>query len=71
MSLLGRSADSQFLSQLTYLATIHDKRILKVDTVLAYRLGTKLHCEVHIVLPAEMPLKIAHDIGESLEQNIG
>jgi divalent metal cation (Fe/Co/Zn/Cd) transporter len=68
--LLGQSAPRAFLSQLTYLAMIHDERILKVDTVLAYRLGSKYHCEVHIVLPADMPLKVAHDIGESLEQNI-
>lgn len=70
ISLLGQAADGAFLSKLTYLAMIHDDRILKVDTVLAYHLGTKTHCEVHIVLPSEMPLRVAHDIGESLEQAI-
>jgi len=69
MSLMGQAADSTFLSQLTYLAML-DPRVLKVDTVLAYQLGTKMHCEVHIVLPDDMPLRIAHDIGESLEQSI-
>ena len=69
-SLLGASADPAFLSQLTYLALHHDPRILAVDTVLAYRIGTKLHCEVHIALPGDMTLRVAHDIGESLEKNI-
>ncbi|MDR3570674.1 MAG: cation transporter dimerization domain-containing protein [Candidatus Pacebacteria bacterium] len=70
IALSGQSADKAFLSQLTYLAMVHDDRILKVDTVLAYQLGTKLHVEVHIALPADMPLRVAHDIGESLEKNI-
>lgn len=69
-SLLGQSADGPFLSKLTYLAMVHDPRILKVDTVIAYKLGQKYHCEVHVVLPAEMSLREAHDIGESLEINI-
>lgn len=70
VALLGASADPAFLSQLTYLALHHDPRILAVDTVLAYRIGTKLHCEVHIALPGDMTLRVAHDIGESLEKNI-
>ena len=37
---------------------------------IAYKIGTKYHCEVHVVLPGEMSLRVAHDIGESLEQSI-
>jgi len=70
MLLLGQSAERDFLCKLTYMAANFDTRILKVDTVLAYQLGAKFHCEVHIVLPADMPLRVAHDIGEALEQNI-
>jgi cation diffusion facilitator family transporter len=70
LSMLGHSADGAFLSKLTYLAMIHDDRIMKVDTVIGYQLGTKHHCEVHVVLPADMPLRVAHDIGEALEKNI-
>jgi divalent metal cation (Fe/Co/Zn/Cd) transporter len=70
MLLLGQSAERDFLCRLTYLAANFDERILKVDTVIAYRLGAKCHAEVHVVLPADMPLRVAHDIGEALEQNI-
>jgi len=70
MMLLGQAADNGTINQLTYLASTFDERIRKVDTVLAYRLGSKLHAEVHIVLPAEMQLREAHDIGEALEQYI-
>ena len=68
--LVGRTADPSFLNQLTYLAGTHDPRILKVDTILAYHIGEKYQCEVHIVVPEELSLKEAHDIGESLETKI-
>ena len=68
--LVGKTADASFLNQLTYLAGTHDSRILKIDTILAYHVGVKYQCEVHIVVPEEMSLKEAHDIGESLETKI-
>ena len=68
--LVGKTADPSFLNQLTYLAGTHDPRILKVDTILAYHVGVKYQCEVHIVVPEEMSLKEGHDIGESLETKI-
>jgi divalent metal cation (Fe/Co/Zn/Cd) transporter len=68
--LVGKTADPSFLNQLTYLAGTHDPRILKVDTILAYHMGLKYQCEVHIVVPEDMSLKEAHDIGESLETKI-
>ena len=69
-AMTGRTADPSFLNQLTYLAGTHDPRILKVDTILAYHVGLKYQCEVHIVLHEDMLLREAHDIGESLEQKI-
>ena len=68
--LVGKTADPSFLNQLTYLAGTHDSRILKVDTILAYHVGVKYQCEVHIVVPEDMSLKEGHDIGESLEMKI-
>ena len=69
-AMTGRTADPSFLNQLTYLAGTHDPRILKVDTILAYHVGIKYQCEVHIVLAEDMLLREAHDIGETLEQKI-
>ena len=69
-AMTGKTADPSFLNQLTYLAGTHDSRILKVDTILAYHVGAKYQCEIHIVLAEDMSLREAHDIGESLEQKI-
>jgi len=69
-ALIGKSAPPEFLNQLNYLAGTHDARILKIDTILAYHNGPKFQCEVHIVLPSNMSLETAHDIGESLEKKI-
>jgi len=60
-------ADPDHVSVLTYLAMNHDERILKVDTVRAYYVGTKLLVELDIVLPKVMTLEMAHDIGEGLQ----
>ncbi len=43
---------------------------MKVDTVKSWHIGTKLLAEVHIVLPEEMTLRDAHEIGEALEIKI-
>ena len=68
--LVGKTADPSFLNQLTYLAGTHDPRILKVDTILAYHVGVKYQCEVHIVVPEDMSLKRDTTSGESLEMKI-
>jgi len=69
-AMIGESAPPEFLNQLNYLAGTHDPRILKIDTVLAYHVGPRYQCEVHIVLPSDMSLKDGHDIGEELEKKI-
>eukprot|EP00755_Sulcionema_specki_P001373 Sspe_Gene.26088::Locus_10658_Transcript_1_1_Confidence_1.000_Length_1400::g.26088::m.26088 len=68
MNLSGRSAPREIIQQITWTARNHHPSILFVDTVRAVALGgTGYHAEVDIVLPPEMPLRQAHDIGESLQ----
>jgi cation diffusion facilitator family transporter len=66
----GRVASPEILSQLTFLAFNHDQRIQYIDTVRAYHIGTKIVAELDIVLSPDMPLREAHDIGESLQRRI-
>ena len=61
-------AEPDLLSKLTYVAAYHDARITHVDTIRAYYSGAHVVAEVDIVLPRGMPLKEAHDIGESLQK---
>ncbi|XP_050250334.1 metal tolerance protein 11 [Quercus robur] len=69
-SLVGRSAAPEYLQKLTYLCWNHDKAIKHIDTVRAYTFGSHYFVEVDIVLPADMPLQKAHDIGESLQEKL-
>ncbi|KAK3232263.1 hypothetical protein Dsin_004144 [Dipteronia sinensis] len=66
-SLVGRTATPDFLQKLTYLCWNHHKAIRHIDTVRAYTFGSHYFVEVDIVLPANMALQEAHDIGESLQ----
>lgn len=65
--IVGKTADPDFLTRLTYIAMTHDDRILQIDTCRAYHSGNRFVVEVDIVLPPEMPLCEAHDIGEELQ----
>ncbi|KAA8539410.1 hypothetical protein F0562_026102 [Nyssa sinensis] len=69
-SLVGRSAAPEYLQKLTYLCWNHHKAIRHIDTVRAYTFGSHYFVEVDIVLPADMPLQGAHDIGESLQEKL-
>ncbi|XVF23794.1 hypothetical protein REPUB_Repub13aG0069800 [Reevesia pubescens] len=69
-SLVGRSAAPEFLQKLTYLCWNHHKAIRHIDTVRAYTFGSHYFVEVDIVLPSNMPLQEAHDIGESLQEKL-
>ncbi|CAA2982514.1 metal tolerance 11 isoform X1 [Olea europaea subsp. europaea] len=69
-SLIGRSAAPEYLQKLTYLCWNHHKSIRHIDTVRAYTFGSHYFVEVDIVLPADMPLQEAHDIGESLQEKL-
>ena len=70
IGLVGYSANKTQLAQITYLAMNHDARVLQVDTVRAYFVGLRLLVELDIVLPAAMPLREAHDIGEALQLDV-
>ena len=69
-NLVGHTADRRFLSKLTWIAANHDHRIESVDTIRAYTFGVNYLVEVDVQLPPDMPLKEAHDIGESLQQKV-
>ncbi|KAJ7570539.1 hypothetical protein O6H91_01G124500 [Diphasiastrum complanatum] len=69
-SLVGKTASPDYLQKLTYLCWNHHKDIRQIDTVRAYTFGSHYFAEVDIVLPADMPLQLAHDIGESLQNKI-
>jgi len=66
----GRAAPPEFQQKVTYLAMQHHKDICKIDTVRAFHFGNGFIVEVDIVLDANTPLKITHDIGESLQNKI-
>lgn len=68
--LLGRAAGPETLNLLTFMACNHHPEVVHIDTVRGYHAGSSLYVEVDIVLPAEMPLHQAHDIGESLQTRI-
>ncbi|KAL7586416.1 metal tolerance protein 11 [Lactuca sativa] len=69
-SLVGKSAAPEYLQKLTYLCWNHHKAIRHIDTVRAYTFGSHYFVEVDIVLPFDMPLQTAHDIGEALQEKL-
>ncbi|KAL5221198.1 hypothetical protein ABZP36_025911 [Zizania latifolia] len=69
-SLVGQSASPEYLQKLTYLCWNHHKAMRHIDTVRAYTFGSHYFVEVDIVLPSDMPLQEAHDIGEALQEKL-
>ncbi|PQQ04073.1 metal tolerance protein 9-like [Prunus yedoensis var. nudiflora] len=69
-SLIGRTAPPYFLAKLTYLIWNHHEEIRHIDTVRAYTFGTHYFVEVDIVLPEDMLLNKAHNIGETLQEKL-
>ncbi|CAH1439398.1 unnamed protein product [Lactuca virosa] len=69
-SLIGRSAPPEFLTKLTYLVWNHHEEIKHIDTVRAYTIGSHYFVEVDIVLPEDMRLSEAHNIGEMLQEKL-
>lgn len=68
--LVGKSASSEIIGQLAYIAMKFHPKILAVDTVIAYHCGANIIAEVHILLPEDMPLRDAHEIGQGLEDKL-
>ncbi|KAJ0962729.1 hypothetical protein J5N97_027851 [Dioscorea zingiberensis] len=66
-SLIGQTAPPEYLTKLTYLIWNHHEEIKHIDTVRAYTFGSHYFVEVDIVLPGNMLLSQAHDVGESLQ----
>lgn len=69
-SLIGRTAPPDFLAKLTYLIWNHHEEIRHIDTVRAYTFGSHYFVEVDIVLPEDMLLNKAHNIGETLQEKL-
>ncbi|KAF5949524.1 hypothetical protein HYC85_011517 [Camellia sinensis] len=69
-SLIGRTAPPDFLAKLTYLIWNHHEEIKHIDTVRAYTFGSHYFVEVDIVLPEDMLLSQAHNIGEKLQEKL-
>ncbi|CAK9165644.1 unnamed protein product [Ilex paraguariensis] len=69
-SLIGRTAPPDFLAKLTYLIWNHHEKIKHIDTVRAYTFGSHYFVEVDIVLPEDMLLSQAHNIGETLQEKL-
>ncbi|KAL2473617.1 Metal tolerance protein 10 [Forsythia ovata] len=69
-SLIGRTAPAEYLTKLVYLVWNHHREIKHIDTVRAYTFGNHYFVEIDIVLPEDMPLAIAHNIGETLQEKL-
>ncbi|KAJ8763077.1 hypothetical protein K2173_023282 [Erythroxylum novogranatense] len=69
-SLIARTAPPEYIAKLTYLIWNHHQEIKHIETVRAYKFGYHYFVEVHIVLPQDMAISEAHNIGESLEEKI-
>lgn len=69
-SLASRTAPPEFLAKITYLVWNHDKAIRTIDTIRIYTSGELYFAEVDIVLPKDMLLFEAHDIGEALQNKL-
>lgn len=69
-SLIGRTAPPEFLAKITYLIWNHHEEIKHIDTVRGYTFGSHYFVEVDIVLPEDMLLSKAHNIGETLQEKL-
>ncbi|KAH9514188.1 Metal tolerance protein 11 [Bulinus truncatus] len=65
--LTGHTAQPDFLSKLTWICFNHHPKIKHIETVRAFHFGSNFLVEVDIILPSDLPLKEAHNIGESLQ----
>ncbi|XP_070580329.1 uncharacterized protein [Ptychodera flava] len=65
--LAGKTAPPEFLQKITWICLHHDNRITEIDTVRAFHIGYNYIVEVDIVLPEQMTLKEAHNVGEPLQ----
>ncbi|KZT71030.1 hypothetical protein DAEQUDRAFT_724785 [Daedalea quercina L-15889] len=68
--LAGKSAPHEFTQLIIYKAATFSDEIEKIDTVRAYHSGPNYFVEVDIVMDANTPLWLAHDISQQLQDKI-
>lgn len=66
----GYRADPNLMKKWTFLSLQHDSRIVCIENIRGYHLSQGFIVEIDIVLPSDMPLNVAHDIGESLQDKL-
>ena len=69
-SLSGLTTTPELLTKLLHVCCNFDQRIQYIDTLRAYHFGNNLIVEAHIVLPSDLTLQEAHDIGEPLQKKL-
>ena len=62
-----KTAPLSVVNQIVFVALNHHRAVTAIEKVKVYSVGCGYHAEVDIVLPPEMTLQRAHDIGESLQ----
>ncbi|PAA84839.1 hypothetical protein BOX15_Mlig002438g14 [Macrostomum lignano] len=68
--LTGYTADSEYLKQIIFICVNHHPLIQQLETVRAFHIGNNYLVEVDIVVPGDLALREAHDIGESLQRKL-
>ncbi|KKZ60541.1 hypothetical protein EMCG_04820 [[Emmonsia] crescens] len=68
--LVGKTAPRDFVNKCIYVGLTHDWRIKKVDTCRAYHTGEKLCVEMDVVMDEDTPLKVSHDVSQSLQRKL-
>ncbi|EAY21162.1 cation efflux family protein [Trichomonas vaginalis G3] len=68
--MLGKSAPPEIIRSITYVAAHHHPLIMSVEQVIAFQAGPMYLTELHIVVPGNLPLELAHWIGESLQLKV-
>ncbi|CAH8552733.1 unnamed protein product [Schistosoma haematobium] len=69
-NLAGHTANPRFIQKIAFVCLNYHPLIEQLDTIRAFHFGENFLVEVDIVLPKEMCLKEAHDIGEGLQKKL-
>ncbi|CAH8556924.1 unnamed protein product [Schistosoma rodhaini] len=69
-NLAGHTASPSFIQKIAFVCLNYHPLIEQLDTIRAFHFGENFLVEVDIVLPKEMCLKEAHDIGEGLQKKL-
>ena len=68
--LVGKGAPRDFISKVLYVSMTHDDRIKSIDTCRAYHAGEKYFVEIDIVMDENAPLKVTHDVSQTLQRKV-